>query len=190
MDFRERIGTLRRDVAGEVILPEDAAYERHRKVWNADFDLYPAMIVRASRVDDVVAALAFARDADLEITVRGGGHSFSGQSVADGALMIDLRRLCAVNVDAPARRARVQAGATWREVDEAMRAASQREGAIVRLDDGAASDADGVSQAGHSRFAVVDPSGTCVEVLTRDRLRTRHVPRRTRRAACVSSPAA
>lgn len=106
MDFRERIGTLRRDVAGEVILPEDAAYERRRKVWNADFDLYPAMIVRASRVDDVVAALAFTRDADLEITVRGGGHSFSGQSVADGALMIDLRRLCAVNVDARAAHAR------------------------------------------------------------------------------------
>ena len=114
-----RIALLRADLAGEVILPGDPHYEQHRKVWNADFDLRPAMIVRTVRVEDVVATLAFARMNGLEITVRSGGHSFSGQSVADGALIIDLRRMNRVAVDPGARRVWVEAGANWGEVDQA-----------------------------------------------------------------------
>jgi catechol 2,3-dioxygenase-like lactoylglutathione lyase family enzyme len=112
------ISTLRAEVAGEIILPGDTHYERHRRVWNADFDRRPAMIVRAVRLQDVVAALAYARSTGLEVTVRGGGHSFCGQSVADGALMIDLRRMSQIMVNPNTRRARVQGGATWGEVDK------------------------------------------------------------------------
>jgi catechol 2,3-dioxygenase-like lactoylglutathione lyase family enzyme len=114
-----RIAALRADLAGDVFLPDDPEYEQQRKIWNADFDRRPALIVSAQRVKDVVVALAFARANAFEITVRGCGHSFSGQSVADDALMIDLRRMNRVSVDREARRARVQGGANWSQVDRA-----------------------------------------------------------------------
>jgi catechol 2,3-dioxygenase-like lactoylglutathione lyase family enzyme len=117
-----RIAALRADVDGDVFLPDDPDYEEQRKVWNADFDRHPAMIVSAHRANDVVVALRFARTNGLEITVRGCGHSFSGQSVADDALMIDLRRMNRVSVDPEARRARVQGGANWSQVDQAAQA--------------------------------------------------------------------
>ncbi|HKP63852.1 MAG TPA: FAD-binding protein [Polyangiales bacterium] len=122
VNLATRTAALRADVAGEVLAPDDPGYEQRRKVWNGDFDCRPAMIVRASCVEDVVVALAFARANGFEITVRGCGHSFSGQSVADGALMIDLRRMDRVSVDPEARRARVQGGANWSQVDRAAQA--------------------------------------------------------------------
>jgi hypothetical protein len=102
---------------GEIITPEDTAYDEARKVWNGDVDRRPAVITRCVSVDDVKAALAFGRSAGLQIAVRAGGHSFPGHSIADDALVIDLRRMNEVRVDPAARRATVEGGATWAEVD-------------------------------------------------------------------------
>lgn len=110
---------LREAMVGDVITPEHAAYDEFRKVWNGDIDKRPAVIAVCSGVDDVRAALDFGRRHGLEIAVRSGGHSWPGLSTADGALVIDLRRLNQVTVDPGARRARVQGGAVWNDVDQA-----------------------------------------------------------------------
>jgi FAD/FMN-containing dehydrogenase len=108
---------LRESVLGEIITPEDAAYDEARKVWNGDVDRRPAVIARCVSVEDVKAALVFGRSGGLQIAVRAGGHSFPGHSIADDALVIDLRQMNKVSVDPATRRATVQGGATWAEVD-------------------------------------------------------------------------
>src|SRR5262245_42769651 len=100
---RAHLDALRRTFAGEIISPDDASYADARRVWNAVFDRRPALIVRPSNVDDVVAAIRFGRERDLEISVRGGGHSALGHSTCEGGLVIDLKAMNEVSVD-PARR--------------------------------------------------------------------------------------
>ena len=124
---RHPLDILRAGIDGEVIVPQDADYDIHRKVWNADFDRRPAVIVRAFSESDVSMALVHARTQGLEVVVRSGGHSFSGLSVADGALMINLRRMNRVTVNPETRRATVQAGCVWGEVDHE----TQRHGLVV-----------------------------------------------------------
>ena len=111
--------TFRPAVAGSVLTEADEGYDEARKVWNGEIDRRPAVIVRCTTPGDVAASLAYAREAGLEVTVRGGGHNLGGSAVADGALTIDLRGLRQVNVDAEARTARVGGGATWAELDAA-----------------------------------------------------------------------
>ena len=82
-------------------------------------DRRPAMVVRCASTDDVVAALAFAREHDLIVSVRCGAHSTPGYSSCDGGVVIDLRGMNAVEVDADAKTARVQGGAVWAELDAA-----------------------------------------------------------------------
>src|SRR5829696_2322489 len=98
-----QIDRLRRSFSGDIIEPESAGYEDARRVWNAMFDRRPALVVRPESVADVQAAVRFGRDCDLEIAVRGGGHSAVGHSTSDGGLVIDLERMNAVSVD-PQRR--------------------------------------------------------------------------------------
>ena len=107
---------------GEVIGPADAAYDAHRKIWNGSFDRNPAVIVRCAGVADVIAAIKFGRGSGLPVSVRGGGHSFPGLSVADDALMIDLSPMKGVRVDPKRRRARVQAGVLLGELDRETQA--------------------------------------------------------------------
>ena len=99
------------DVTGQLLLPGDPGYDDARRVWNAMVDRRPRMIVRCASVDDVRAALRAAREHDLEVGVRCGGHSVLGLSVPDGGVMIDLTPLAAVRVDPGRRRAWVQGGA-------------------------------------------------------------------------------
>ena len=113
------VGELRRALAGQVVAPEDADYDEARKVWNGDIDRKPAAIAKCVSVADVQAALGFAKNAGLTVAVRSGGHSFPGHSVADGALVIDLRQINQVSVDPGAKRATVGGGAVWSEVDAA-----------------------------------------------------------------------
>jgi len=110
---------LREAMAGDVITPEHDAYDEFRKVWNGDIDKRPAVIAVCADVADVRAALDFGARSGLDIAVRSGGHSWPGLSTADGALVIDLRRLNKVTIDPDAKRARVQGGAVWNDVDQA-----------------------------------------------------------------------
>ena len=118
---------LRSNVGGEVITPEHPAYEEARQVWNGMIDRRPALVVRCSGTPDVVAALACAREHDLPVSVRCGAHSTPGYSSCDDGVVIDLRPMNRVEVDAETQTARVQGGAVWAELD----AATQEHGLAV-----------------------------------------------------------
>jgi len=90
-----------------------------RAIWNAMIDRRPAIIVQCASAADVVAAIAFAREHGLEMSVRGGGHNIAGTSVVEGGVMIDLSQMRQVRVDAVARRAYVEPGALLSDVDRA-----------------------------------------------------------------------
>jgi hypothetical protein len=120
--MRGSIGALRAAMSGPVIGPADPDYDQARRVWNAGIDRHPAVIARCASPADVAAAVTFAADHGLEITVRGGAHSMSGASVADRGLMIDLSQLNQVSVDPQARRARVGGGALLADLDAATQA--------------------------------------------------------------------
>ncbi len=113
---------LRESVRGEVITPADTGYDAARAVWNGMIDKRPALIVRCSGVADVVAAVQFARSQDLDIAVRGGGHSLPGFSTSDGGIVIDLSPMKGIRVDPDAMRVVAQAGVTWRELDHETQA--------------------------------------------------------------------
>ncbi|MDQ4093519.1 MAG: FAD-binding oxidoreductase [Actinomycetota bacterium] len=118
---------LRTVLAGKVITPDDADYDTARIQWNNDIDRRPVAIARCVSPADIAAALTFAREQSLEISVRGGGHAFSGAGVCDGGLMIDLSAMRRVSVCAAAGVAKVGGGATVAELD----AATQTHGLAV-----------------------------------------------------------
>ena len=111
--------TLNDRLDGQVLLPGDAGYDDARTVWNAMIDRRPRLIVRATSVDDVTTAVRTARELDLDIGIRCGGHSVVGQAVPDDGLMLDLTPLGAVRVDPAERRAWVQGGALLGALDDA-----------------------------------------------------------------------
>jgi FAD/FMN-containing dehydrogenase len=104
---------------GRLIGPEDAAYEEARAVYNAMIDKRPALIAECSGPDDVAKIATFARENDLLLAVRGGGHNGAGLGTCDGGVVIDLSRLKNVEVDPQARTVRVGGGCTWGDVDRA-----------------------------------------------------------------------
>jgi FAD/FMN-containing dehydrogenase len=105
--------------AGELIGPEDAAYEDARKVYNGMIDKRPALIARCTGPEDVAMAVEFARDRDLPLAIRGGGHNGPGLGTIDDGVVIDLSPLKDIHVDPQARTVRVGGGCTWGEVDRA-----------------------------------------------------------------------
>jgi FAD/FMN-containing dehydrogenase len=113
------IDTASLRVTGSVITPDHAGYDEARTIHNGLIDRRPALIVRAQTTDDVVAALAAARDAGLEVSVRGGGHNVAGRAVTDGGVMISLADMRQVTVDPEASTATVQGGATWADLNTA-----------------------------------------------------------------------
>jgi FAD/FMN-containing dehydrogenase len=106
-------------VKGQVLLPGDDRYDRARAVWNAMVDRRPRLIVQCATAGDVVAAVRHARDNNLEIGVRCGGHGILGLAVPEDGLMIDLTPMRGVRVDPQQQRAWVQGGALLGAVDEA-----------------------------------------------------------------------
>lgn len=107
---------------GSACEPGSAGYDEAVAIWNGAINRRPALVVRCASDGDVSAALAFARSAGLEVSVRGGGHNYAGSSLTDGGVMIDLSPMKAVSVDAAARRATCGGGTTWGELDEATQA--------------------------------------------------------------------
>ena len=121
--FRETtIRELRSSLRGDVLRPGDAGYDEARRLWNGMIDRSPGLIVRCAEVADVVRAVDFARINDLLLAVRGGGHNAAGLGSCDGGLVIDLSPMRRVDVDPERRTARVQGGATWRDLDVATQA--------------------------------------------------------------------
>jgi len=119
---RSATDRLRAGFHGELISPGDDGYEAARRVWNGAIDRRPALIARASSTADVVTAVRFARERGLPVSIRGGGHSAAGFSVADGALMLDLSAMKAIHVDPAARTVLAGPGVLWRELDVATQA--------------------------------------------------------------------
>jgi FAD/FMN-containing dehydrogenase len=108
---------LRSSVSGPVISPEDEGYDDARRIWNGAIDRRPAYIARCTGVADVVAAVRFARERDLEVAVRSGGHGVGGHALCNGGLVIDLSPMKGIRVDPVARTARAEAGVLWGELD-------------------------------------------------------------------------
>ncbi|MGH9868164.1 MAG: FAD-binding oxidoreductase [Candidatus Polarisedimenticolia bacterium] len=102
---------------GRLINSDHADYDIARAVWNGAIDRRPRLIARCLGTADVIAAVRFARDHDLEIAVRGGGHNVAGTAVCDDGMVIDLSAMRAVRVDPADRGAWVQGGALWGDVD-------------------------------------------------------------------------
>lgn len=113
------INKLNASLMGRILFPGDEGYDDARHIWNGMIDRTPAIIVRCVNADDVGRAVAFARDRDLLVSVRGGGHNVSGNAVCQGGLMIDLSPMRRVEVDVDARTAGVEGGATWGDFDSA-----------------------------------------------------------------------
>jgi len=111
------LDSLRSRVTGTVAEPGSPGYSEAVAIWNGAIDRHPAVVVRCAGSKDVAHALAFAQDRDLEISVRGGGHGFSGFAVTDGGVMIDLTPLKSVHVDPAGQRAVAGGGVTWAELD-------------------------------------------------------------------------
>src|SRR5579871_2822394 len=107
------------DYEGQVLAPGTRGYDSARSVWNAMIDHRPRLIVRPASAGDVVTAVRTARERELEIGVRSGGHNIAGMAVPDDGLMIDLTALANVTVDPVTRRARVQGGALLGALDRA-----------------------------------------------------------------------
>jgi FAD/FMN-containing dehydrogenase len=116
------IERLRERVRGSVIGPDDEGYDDARRVYNAMIDRRPAVIVRAANAGDVIAAVDHAREQDLDLSVRGGGHSVPGFGTNDDGVVIDLSGMRGVRVDPVAAIARAEGGATWGDFNAATHA--------------------------------------------------------------------
>ena len=114
------IRELRERLFGELVLPGDEQYDEARQIHNPSIDRRPAMIVRAADSIDVIRAIEFARSAGMQVAIRSGGHSLSGQSTIDGGMNIDLSRMKQVNVDLENRTAWVQPGVTTADLVAAI----------------------------------------------------------------------
>ena len=116
------VASFRAGFAGTALTRGDDGYDDARALWNWSFDRHPVVIARCRTTADVVSTVAFARESGLPLAVRGGGHSFAGLSSCDDGIMLDLSLMHEVVVDADARTATVEGGATWAQVDAATQA--------------------------------------------------------------------
>jgi FAD/FMN-containing dehydrogenase len=115
----DAVNELKDGFQGQVILPRDKGYEEARSLFNAMIDKRPAVIAQCASADDVAAAVRFGREAGLPTAVRSGGHSVAGMSTVDDGLVVDVRNMKTIEVDAANRTVRCHAGVTWGELDRA-----------------------------------------------------------------------
>ena len=113
------VAAFREQLSGRLVSPSDACYDKARRVWNGRIDRRPFLLAFCANEADVIAAVRFAREHELLVSVRCGGHSCAGTAVCDDGLVIDLSLMKEVEVDAEARIANAQGGALWRDLDRA-----------------------------------------------------------------------
>ncbi|MGH9530871.1 MAG: FAD-binding oxidoreductase [Terriglobales bacterium] len=113
---------FRTSLRGQSLCPGEQGYDTARTIHNASIDRRPAMIARCTGVADVIACVRFAREHDVLVSVRGGGHSIAGKAVCDDGLMIDLSGMKAMRVDPAGRTARAEPGLTLGEFDRETQA--------------------------------------------------------------------
>ncbi len=116
------IATFEEQLGGRLIRPQDADYDKARALWNGMIDNRPALIAQVAGVADVMAAVKFAREHDLRVSVRGGGHNVAGNAVADGGFVIDMRPMRGIHVDPFEQTATAQGGVVWGDLDREAQA--------------------------------------------------------------------
>ena len=114
-EFRARL-------RGPVLGPDDDGYDAARAVFNVMIDRRPALIAQCAGSADVIAAVNFAREHELLVAVRGGGHHVAGNAVCNGGLVIDLSRMKGLRIDPVRRTARAEPGLTWGELNHDLQA--------------------------------------------------------------------
>src|SRR5947207_1411885 len=110
------------DFGGEIVVPGDPGYDSARVVWNAVIDRHPAVVARCASTEDVIRAVRLAREHDLVVAVRSGGHSVGGFSTCDGGILIDLSLMRGVRVDPERRIAHVRGGSLLGDLDKEAQA--------------------------------------------------------------------
>ncbi|HEY9279730.1 MAG TPA: FAD-binding oxidoreductase [Eoetvoesiella sp.] len=115
----KKIDGLKSSFQGEILLPHDEGYDSARKIWNAMIDKRPAIIARCSTSSDVVRGVTFARDNDLLLAIRGGGHNIAGNAICDDGIVIDLSQMKATSMEPAQRKVIVEGGATLADMDAA-----------------------------------------------------------------------
>jgi FAD/FMN-containing dehydrogenase len=160
---------LRAGLAGRIILPGDADYDASRTVMYGGIDKKPAVIVRARNAGDVKQAVNFARDNGLELAVRSGGHSAAGHSTTEGGLVVDLREMTSIEIDAAGKTAWAEAGATALEVSKA----ATDQGLVVGFGDAGSVGLGGITTGGgvgylSRKFGLTIDSLVAAEVVTAD----------------------
>ncbi|HUG58178.1 MAG TPA: FAD-binding oxidoreductase, partial [Candidimonas sp.] len=115
----KNIDELKNRFKGKIVLPSDSAYDNTRKIWNAMIDKHPAVIACCASTSDVMLGVNFARENDLLLAVRGGGHNIAGSALCDDGIVIDLSQMKTANVEPTKRRATVDGGATLADFDAA-----------------------------------------------------------------------
>jgi len=115
---QDEIAALRKQLRGPLLLPGEPAYDEARSVWNAMIDRRPTLVARCLDVGDVVTAVNFARDHNIPLSVKGGGHNIAGLAVGPG-LLLDFSLMREVQLDPAARTARAAAGCLLSDVDQA-----------------------------------------------------------------------
>ncbi len=118
----EALSVLRTSLQGDLLSAADEGYDQARSIWNALHDKRPALIVRCAGAPDVSAAVQFARQKNIPVAVRGGGHNVSGSGSCNGGMQLDMSRLKRIDLDPQGRKARVEAGVTWGEFDREAQA--------------------------------------------------------------------
>jgi FAD/FMN-containing dehydrogenase len=109
---------LKKEVRGNILRPTDAGYEEARRIYNAMINRRPAVIVRCAGKEDAAACVRYAREHDLPLSIRGGGHNVSGNAVAEGGVMLDMSNLKGIRVDAKTRIASADPGLTLGDYDK------------------------------------------------------------------------
>ncbi len=117
--MKTQIKELKNRTKGEVILPQDDNYDEARKIYNAMIDKHPEIIFKCKDTDDVIQAVNFGRENNLEVSIRSGGHNGAGLALVDGGLVIDLSEMKAIEINAEKKTAKIQPGRTLAEVDKA-----------------------------------------------------------------------